>query len=374
MKVKMLAVMMVLLILIPAGAAQAEDNYKIYGKLHMSMEMHNDGEDSQFALSNNGSRFGLKGASPMTECLKLIWQFEQKINLAQKGSDTLAKRNSYIGIKGKWGTALFGIHDTPLKTMGSKVTFFRDEIGDYRQTTFGWDRRLQDVVMYITPKHKGLDGRLLYQFDQGAFGGDEAQSIVGGSVNYKKEGLYLGVAAEMLSKGLASAAWTDTTDAANPVTNMVYGNSAMGIRAGAKYQMEKVGFACLFQTLTDYNQSSFAVNEFNADIASDNDKKAVTFGGEAEYLLNETYSAKVGFYMADPNTDNDDDEYNLLAVGVDKQFSKDMWLYLQYAMVMNGDASAAALGCKSNGHGAIVNASGPGESPTGISLGAAKKF
>ncbi|MBU8869384.1 MAG: porin [Gemmatimonadales bacterium] len=366
------AVLVMTVILV--GAAQAGDDFKTYGKLHMSLEMLNNSEDSQPTVSNNGSRFGLKGAREMNDKFKMIWQFEQKINLAQKGSETLATRNSYLGLAGEWGTALFGIHDTPFKTMGSKVTFFRDEIGDYRQAAFNWDRRLQDVVLYITPNYDGISGRVMFEIDQGAMGAEEAKSIISGSASYKKEGLYLGVAYEMLSKAFAYSAWTDTTDAAAHVVNNVYGNSAQGIRAGAKYQMDKLGFSAIFQTLSDYNQGSFSVNEFDEGIAVENDKKAMTYGAEAEFQFAQKYSTKAGYYLADPNTDVDDDEFSLLAVGLDHQFSKDLWFYLQYAMVMNGDASEAALGCTYNGHGKIVEASGPGQNPSGFSLGMAMKF
>ena len=369
MRIMKWTVLLILAIGLAAGLAQAGDSYKIYGKMHLSTEMHNNGEDSQLALSSNGSRFGLKGSIEMNGPTSLIWQFEQKVNLAQKGNETLATRNSFIGMKGTWGTALFGIHDTPLKTMGSKVTFFRDEIGDYRQTTFSWDRRLQDVFMYITPAHESLEARFMYQFDQSPLGGEESRSVISSSANYKKNGLYLGAAFEMLTKGNASDTWADGL-----TTKTVFGNAASGFRAGVKYQMEKIGFAALFQTLTDYNQSDFAVDEDDGTIAVNNDKKAMTFGGEAEYKVSEGYAAKVGYYVADPDTDADDDEYSLLALGIDRDFSKSLWIYLQYAMVMNGDASAAALGCKCNGHGAIVNAAGAGENPSGISFGFARTF
>jgi predicted porin len=373
MNVKMKIAMMLAMACILVGTAQAGDGYKVYGKLHMSLEMLNNSEDSQMAVSSNGSRFGYKGTREMENGYQMIWQFEQKINVAQKGSETLATRNSFLGLKGAWGTALYGIHDTPYKTMGSKITFFRDEIGDYRQTAFNWDRRLQDVIMYITPKKNGLQGRLLYELDQGAIGAEEAKTVISGSVHFTKKDLFLGAAYEMLSAGFASSAWSDTTGA-SPVSNTVYGNSASAMRVGGKYMMGKLGFAFMYQTLMDYNQSSFAVNDYNSTIAVENDKTATTYGGEAQFTFKPKYQAKVAYYMADPNTDADDDEFSLLAIGIDHHYAKDLWFYAQYAMIMNGDASMAPLGCKWNGHGKIVNASGMGESPSGISFGMAKKF
>jgi len=359
-------IMMVLLAMfLMAGTALAGDGFKVYGKVHMSLENLNTGETGYMAVSSNGSRFGLKGTQEMNESFNFIWQFEQKVNLAQKGSETLANRNSFVGLKGTWGSALIGIHDTPFKTMGSKITFFRDEIGDYRQSTMGWDRRLQDIVMYVSPELDGFNARLMVQVDQTDGVADEAETIFSGSVRYKKDNFYLGAAYETLSKGLAS----DTADDGTAV----YGNSAKGLRLGAKYLFEKVGFTALYQSLSDYNQSDFAVDG-SGNVTTLNDRKSATFGGEANWKFAPKFAAKVGYYAADPNTDADNDEYNLLAFGVDHKYAKDLWFYLQYAIMMNGDAASASLGSKTNGHGKIVNAAGPGESPSGISLGFAKKF
>ena len=56
----------------------------------MSLEMLNNSQDSQLAVSSNGSRFGLKGTKELNEKFTMIWQFEQKIDLGQKGAETLA--------------------------------------------------------------------------------------------------------------------------------------------------------------------------------------------------------------------------------------------------------------------------------------------
>lgn len=359
--------MMVLLaVLLMAGTAQAGEGFKVYGKVHLSLENLDDGGDINYmAVSSNGSRFGIKGLQEMNENFSFIWQFEQKINIAQKGSETLANRNSFVGLKGNWGTALVGIHDTPFKTMGSKVTFFRDEIGDYRMATQGWDRRLQDVVMYVTPEFSGFNVRLLMQVDQTNGTADEGQTVFSGSARYKKDRLYVGAAYETLSKGMAFGEADDGS--------MVYGNSATGVRFGAKYLFEKIGISALYQSLSDYNQKNFAVDG-DGEVVTLNDKSATTFGGEVNWKFIEKFAAKVGYYASDPDTDTDDDEFSLFAIGVDHKYAKDLWFYLQYAMVMNGDASSASLGSKTNGHGQIVNAAGPGENPAGISLGFAKKF
>ena len=347
---KMIALLVLATILVSGAAMAGDDGFKIYGKLHTSIDYMNDSDNSQIMMANNTSRFGFKGAKELEENLTFIWQFESAINLAQKGANTLVTRNSYLGLNGNWGTFLYGIHDTPFKTIGRKATFFFDELGDFRQTTMGWDRRLQDVVVYASPDMSGFGVVLGYMLDQGTVGADEAETAFSGSAAYKKDALYVGVAYEMLSKGNSM----DDTDPAN----IVYGEAQPGIRATATYDFGTFALAGLFQTLSDVNGVA--------------DMSAQTFGLEAKFDFSEKYAAKGAYYMADPNTDADDDDYALLALGVDRQLGQKTYMYVQYAMTMNGDASMAGVG--GPGHGSTIGASAAGESPMGISWGMATKF
>ena len=194
---------------------------------------------------------------------------------------------------------------------------------------------------------------------------DEAKTIFSGSLNYKKDNFYVGAAYETLSKGFAMADGPDGS---------LYGNSSKGLRLGAKYEFSKVGLTALYQNLADYNQSSFAVDEETGDVTTANDLQATTYGGEIRFKFAAKFAAKAGYYFTDPDTDTDDDEYQMFAIGVDHKYAKDLWFYLQYATVLNGDTTNASLGSKDNGHGKIVVPAAPGKNPSGISLGIAKKF
>jgi len=351
---KMIALLVLATILV-SGAAMADDGFKIYGKLHTSIDYMSDSDNSQIMMANNTSRFGFKGSKELEENLTFIWQFESAINLAQKGSNTLVTRNSYLGLNGNWGTFLYGIHDTPFKTIGRKATFFFDELGDFRQTTMDWDRRLQDVVVYASPDMSGFGVVLGYMLDQGAIGADENMTAFSGSAAYAKDALYVGVAYEMLSKGFAPV--YDMTDPDNPVMTG-YGEAQTGIRATAKYDFGTFAVAGLFQALSDVGGVA--------------DHSAQTFGLEAKFDFSDVYAVKGAYYMADPDTDTDDDDYALLALGVDRHLSKKTYMYMQYAMTMNGDASMHGVG--GPGHGSKIGASAAGESPMGISWGIATKF
>lgn len=342
---KMIA-LLVLAAMLVSGAVFAADAYKVYGKLHTSIDYMNNSDDSQVMMASNTSRFGLKGSKELNNDLTFIWQFESKLNLAQKGSETLANRNTFLGVTGDFGTFLYGIHDTPFKTIGRKATFFYDELGDFRQATMGWDRRLQDVVVYASPDFDGFGFVAGYMLDQGAIGAVENMTAFSGSASYKKDALYVGFAYEMLSKGFA--ALTDTT----------YGEAQTGIRATAKYDFGTFAMTGLFQALSDVGGISGL--------------SAQTIGFEAKYDFNEEYAAKGAFYMSDPNTDADNDDYSLLALGIDRQMGNNTYTYIQYAMVTNGNNAQHGLG--GGAHGSYVGASAAGENPMGISVGWVTKF
>lgn len=346
---KKMILMLVLLTAVVASAANAGD-YKVYGKLHASIDMVNDSENSALRHDSNTSRFGIKGTQELNENFTFVWQFEQKLDIAKFGAETLANRNSFVGVKGDWGTFLGGIHDTPFKMLGRKATFFFDEIGDFRTVTMGWDRRLQNVAAYLSPNFDGFSFIAAYQFDQTdkLTSADpdnyEARSAFSASAAYETENLLVGAALENLSKGYSAV----------PATM----EAQMGMRGVAKYSMEKLAITALFQSLSDVGGVA--------------DVSATTMGAEAQFQFDPKFAFKGAYYMADPNTDTDDNEYAMLALGVDHTYAKNVAFYVQYAMVMNGDAAAAQLG--GGWHGTSVSPSAAGESPNAFSFGTWIKF
>ncbi len=359
---------LVLMIALIAGTAIAGGDFTVYGKLHLSTDLMNNSEDSQIRLSSNTSRFGLKGASEMNEDWTMFWKFENAINMAQKtGYTGIANRNTYIGVKHEYGSILFGIHDTPFKTVGRKSTFFFDSLGDHRTVTMGMDKRLEDIVMFTTKNYEGMQFSFMYQFDQNAIGALEAANTISASGMYKKDGIFVGAAIETYTVGNYGMAGDWDNDATTADT---WGVGSVD----STYTLDYVPEAPLaFRAGLGYNADAFAVRGFFQSLSNKGgvkDLSALTMGGEFKYLVNDDYSGKAAFYMADPNTDMDDDEYNLLAFGLDRHFGKSQYLYLQYAMVMNGDAAGAPLG--GGWHGNSIAPSAVGEAPFGISAGIVK--
>lgn len=353
-KKNLVTTLLVMLVVLAAGAAMAgEMNYTIYGKLHMSMDYLNNGDDSAMFLASNTSRFGVKGKSAIDEEYTFIWQFESFIDPMDKGG-TLSNRNSFLGVTNeKMGTFLMGIHDTPFKTLGRNLDLFPDQLGDFRQAMGSWDQRWNNLVMYTTPDFSGLSARVAYRFGEGGFGAENmgAFSALG---SYKMDAIYVAAALESYQKNY----FVDE------------GETAMGLRLGGSYKTEEMKVFGLFQSLKNYEGEQY-------DAAEDVDLKATSIGGGAAYMLMPKYWLKAQGFIVDPNTETDDDEGTLLAFGFDYMAAKDLCFYLQYGMWSNGDDSDFTLGGGAHGtsvSGSYDSADGTYNNPSGISFGIWKTF
>jgi len=235
--------------------------------------------------------------------------------------------------------------------------------------------------MFTTKNYEGFQMSAMYQMDQNPLGSLEAANTMSFNAMYKKDAFFFGGALEMVTAGNFGAAgdydmdpdtedtwelgeWVDLNDPVTPDDPSddtwvgMESETAMGMRFGFGYTADEFAVRGFFQSLSNYNGYK--------------DWSASTMGGEAKYHVNADYSVKGAYYMADPNTDGDDDEYALLALGLDRHFGKSQYIYLQYAMMMNGDMSAAALG--GPGHGTSIAPYEAGEAPFGISFGMVKKW
>jgi len=155
---------------VSAPAFAATSNVDIYGKLHFAVSMYDDQDDTldqinEMQFSSNASRIGFKGAEDLGGGLSAIWQIESGINI-DEGNGSWASRNTFLGLKGDWGTALGGKHDTPLKLVGRAVDLFGDTIADSRNVLGGGsDARASNVVAYISPNFSGFNVIAAYVTD-----------------------------------------------------------------------------------------------------------------------------------------------------------------------------------------------------------------
>ena len=192
---------------VSAPAFAATSNVDIYGKLNFSVNFLIDQTDSanDVQLTSNSSRIGFKGSEDLGGGLSAIWQIESGIAL-EEGNGTWASRNTFLGLKGDWGTVLGGKHDTPLKLVGRAVDLFGDGIADSRNVLGGGsDTRASNVVAYISPNFSGFNVVAAYVTDLGAgvvsgsttatsFADQDDRDVYNLNATYSNGPLYLGAA------------------------------------------------------------------------------------------------------------------------------------------------------------------------------------
>jgi len=66
-------------------------------------------------ITSGTSNIGFRGAVPLSGGLKVVWQVESAISPDGDAPNTLAGRNTRLGLEGTWGTVFYGNWDTPYK-------------------------------------------------------------------------------------------------------------------------------------------------------------------------------------------------------------------------------------------------------------------
>ena len=183
---------------------------KFYGKLWMSVESQDNLSENEIDLVSNASRLGVKGSMDLRDSLEVLYQVEYEIDLADGKADELKnkilkQRNTFIGLKGIYGTLLLGTHDTTFKRSHSKIDIFNDLAGDIKNILHG-ENRMRDFIGYTTPE---LNGRLSATFNaMKGTDGSENNSLLDStsfSLKYKTKLLHATLSIDSEVKGYDSS-------------------------------------------------------------------------------------------------------------------------------------------------------------------------
>ena len=352
------------LLALPAVAG-AQAKVKVYGLAHVSVDMM-DADSSttadngdKFNVANNSSRLGVKAVVDLGGGLKGIAQYEVNVSADGEGegvttsvkntvspstttvtsavsttNNTLfgSARNSYVGLQGGFGTILAGIHDTPLKSLGRKVEFFPEYLGDARNLT-EQDLRPKNVVAYLSPSFSGVNAALAYVTDEDANASKDAYSL---SVAYSGGPIMVGGAYE---------SFKNSTDYYKTLYRLAAQYKAGPVRVAGQYQQGA-------------------------------DQKNVSGADRMVYGLGLSYTAgslvgKLQYYAADSLDNKTDSGATMYAVGADYKLGKQTTVYAAYASTDND--KNASFKVNAGGHGdSITPKAGTGAS--GFSIGMIQKF
>jgi len=292
----------------------------IYGKANLTAQSSDDGKGSFTEIKSNASRIGFKGGQDLGNDLEVIFKAEFQVDLdgdSDKG-DSITDRNQYVGLKGNFGTVLFGKNDTVLKQSQGKVDLFSDLNGDIKQLWVG-ENRLADTLTYKSPKVNGLQLGITYVAED-EVDGEDASSIAlfYGDKSLKKSKVFASIALDSDIKGQSkdkavAKQYYDTVRAtvqgkfSGVTLGAIYhsqegkdGSEMDGFLVSAKYGFDKITLKAQLQT---------------AEHDGGDDLSGMTLG--ADYKL--AKSTKVFAYYTTFDMDSEKDK-DYLAVGIEYKF------------------------------------------------------
>lgn len=162
----------------PAAHAQFGD-VTLYGRFNLGVERvsrdipDSPREPSTFRVSSNTSLVGIRGSEPLSGGLAAVFQLESSIQL-DSGSGILAGRESFVGLRGPWGTfklgnflapyddlhPIFGNAPTLTSSILSTAALWSQGAAD--KVTGGFDARLPNSIRYDTPAIAGITASIQY--------------------------------------------------------------------------------------------------------------------------------------------------------------------------------------------------------------------
>jgi predicted porin len=156
----------------PTLALADNANVTIYGRAHVSLDSNSGNSTTPITgatrnganLTSNSSRIGFKGTEDLGAGVNALYQYETEV-LAQGGNSLLgAQRDSYIGLKGVFGSVVAG--RLPLANMyANDANFFGDKVGDAGNMTAGGfggngaiavPSRVGRALAYVSPSFSGV--------------------------------------------------------------------------------------------------------------------------------------------------------------------------------------------------------------------------
>ena len=295
--------------------AVAMADVSIYGRAHVSVDYLDDGADySETNLSSNASRLGFKGDHEINSNLTAFFQIEQEINFGTDSDNTLNTRDTFVGLKGGFGSARMGRFDSPFKGARGPANLFGDQVGDMRNLTrvgnARFDERYDNTLEYTTPDMSGFFAKLGYSVQEGEEADSDAdESVMSGSLNYAGSALEAALAYE--------SAEEDTGRGERD-----------GIRVAAADKITDGFKAVGFYQTVDY--TSDAVTDAVQDQLSSD-----TYGLGAEFKVAENTALKGMWMTRDSDADNFDSD--MWVVGVEHKRDKAVRVYANYALVSNDE-------------------------------------
>lgn len=311
----------------------------IYGKVHLSADSLDDGNTSSTYLSSNSSRFGARGSTDFGDGFSGIFQLEGGVTMSDDGTANSrwgTTRDSYLGLKGGFGTFLAGRLPAANQYVYD-ANLFADQIGDAGNLTGNpWPGRANNALHYVTPSFAGVSLALTHVMEQGVKNADAN----GVRVTYKLDKLALG------------ATW------------LGFGEAMFGGTKSASVAAVSAGY-------------DFGVVDLKAMAVQNKAEGGVDGADRGIYTVGASFKVGPGALKAQYSSANEglsgaDDKATMVVAGYDYPLFKNTTVYAAYAKVSN--SAGGSFHPFNWGHGANPGVAAAGEDPAGFSIGMVYDF
>jgi predicted porin len=151
----------------------AQADATLYGSLRIKAQKLEGSSNDNLNVTDNSSRIGVKGSSELFSGATAFFQFEQAVS-----TDTGAfasGRLGNLGVKGDFGTAIFGRIWTPYYSFTGAQTDILDNTTSASSAYVVGLHRASDVIAYVSPDLGGLTlAAAITATDKGAADSDTA--------------------------------------------------------------------------------------------------------------------------------------------------------------------------------------------------------
>lgn len=342
-----------------SGAAFAQSsNVTIYGVIDSTFDFISvgDGQTGVPAkgtpnfnrVQSNGSRLGFKGTENLGNGMSAFFQFESNAKFdAGGGLDT--GRDSFLGLKGNFGTVKMGNFSGPNRDLAGKldVVIHSDGIGD-NSALLGklggrakyFDDRYKNSIAYITPNFSGFEGTLQYQANENK---DETpnkginSSLYELGLKYDNGPIFVGVAYGKLNENNEIFITPPSTTKNNNSTfNVGSDADATEIRVGGSYKFGDASVRALYAR----TKSEGSDGELKQNVWGVGGTYNVTANGKvlAQYYRAADVDGSLGA------TDLSDTGAKFWVLGYEHSLSKRTTLIAHYAYLKNDSRTSTVAG------------------------------
>ena len=295
------------------ASTYAAEPLTVYGKLNVTAQSNDDGDDATTTIQSNASRFGVKGAFELSSSLEAFYTVEYEVDTGASTSDNFKARNQFVGLKGGFGSFSVGRNDTLLKISQGGVDQFNDLSGDLK-SLFKGDNRLGQTATYLTPSLGGFVLGATYAAEGDADQqGQDGFSLAAmyGDAKLKKSPIYAAIAYDSDVKGYEI------------LRASVQGKIA-GITVGGMYQQQEETYKNMLPVDKDSTNgyllsAAYDINDVTLKAQyQDMEDKGDSWSIGGDYKL--AKPTKLFAFYTSRSLEADDNDDNYIGVGIEHNF------------------------------------------------------